>query len=157
MSRPSGASRQQSPSLRPGPILATTGQYSLKLWCLKGLFRGLAHEWGLDFVASGSWPGLALVRYGVFSQSRLELQLQIGFLADAREFYDFSFTQAWRSGLGGRNRQSFCCGRLYPDDVLCEARVRRELTEKALLLGLATTGSCRRPAVSRRADLAQRR
>lgn len=123
---------------------ADTGQFALKLWCLQGLFKRLAIEWQLDFAVSGAWPGLALIQTGLVFSRRLELRLQSAFPADNREYYEFRFTQSWRSALGGAQRQRFCCGRLYPDDVLSESRVRRELAEKALLLGLASADAWER-------------
>ncbi|NNF52082.1 MAG: hypothetical protein HKN59_06560 [Gammaproteobacteria bacterium] len=138
--RAGGAARLEFPAdsrSAGGPGEAVARQCALKLWSLRGLFIQLADEWQLDFTVSPEWPGLALSHSGIVFRKTLELQLQGAFFADAKEFYEISFVQAWRAGLGGRECQRFCCGRIFPDDVLCEKRVRRELAEKALLLGLS--------------------
>ena len=115
-------------------------QCALKLWSLQGLFEKLSGEWELKFEQSPNWPGLALARSGVVFRKKLELRLQDNFIADRKEFYELRYVHAWRSVFGGRECQSFCCGRIFADDLLCEQRVRRELAEKVILLGLSRNG-----------------
>lgn len=125
--------------MSPGPVASNRGamQCALKLRRLRRLFRSLSREWSLEFAPLEAWPGLVLVHRGIFTSRCLELFLQRDFLENESEFYEFGFAEHWRPTFGGGERQRFCCGRLYADDLLCERRVRRELAHKAMLLGLA--------------------
>lgn len=116
-------------------------QCALKLGALEALFERLAVEWRLQLHINREWPGLMLSRPGLAYRRSLSLRLQEDFLVNGKELYEFRFTQFWRTHLGGRECQRFCCGRLFPEDVLSEQRVRRELAEKAALLGLVRAAS----------------
>lgn len=113
---------------------------ALKVWHLQSLFRTLATEWGLHYGLSRYWPGLYLYRQRWLVWRRLELRLQPEFLRDRREFYEFRFLEGWPEFWTLPARQDFSCGRLDADQLLSEQRLRRELAEKAVLLGLARPG-----------------
>lgn len=116
-----------------------TAQCALKLWHLQGLFRRLAREWGLGHGLNRHWPGLYLCRQNLLGRLRLELRLQPEYLGDGREFYEFRFRQAWPGFLALPVRHDFACGQLDADQLLNERRLRRELAEKSLLLGLVSS------------------
>lgn len=130
-------SRSEHTYPQPATGCIDVAQCALKLWQLQGLFKRLAGTWGLTLEVSGVWPGLALSGASLFTRKRLALRLQPEFPADAREFYEFRFTERSHVIWGGRLCHDFGCGRLDPDELLCEARVQRELAAKAMLLGLA--------------------
>lgn len=117
-----------------------TGSCALKIWHLESLFRRLAREWDLGYGISRHWPGLYLYRQQMLGWRRLELRLQPDYLRDRREFYEFRFLEGWPEFLSFPARQDFACGQLDADQVLNEFRLRRELAEKVLLLGLAGPG-----------------
>ncbi len=117
-----------------------TAPCALKIWHLQSLFRALARDWELGYGLSRYWPGLYLYRQRLLGWRRLELRLQPDFLRDRREFYEFRFIEGWPEFLTLPARQDFACGRLDADQLLSEQRLRRELAEKASLLGLARAG-----------------
>lgn len=117
-----------------------TAACALKIWHLQSLFRRLAGEWDLNYGLSRCWPGLFLYRQRLAGWCRLELRLQPDFLRDRREFYEFRFVEGWPEFLALPVRQDFACGRLDADQLLSEQRLRRELAEKSLLLGLTRAG-----------------
>ncbi len=129
-------------TIAPENIRAEIGQCALKLWRLQGLFRRLARAHGLKFEIDGSWPGLALCAPGPLQSRRLELRLHCGFPSTGREWYEFHYLRVWRIFRVARVCEEFGCGRLYPDELLSETRMQRELEEKLFLLGIS--GSFRR-------------